>query len=743
MPQRSRAQRLNGLFPLSYTGVVPVSPVNFVMDDRAPTVNDSKNFYIGDLWLDTSSLPDVAPKVDNLWMLVSLSRNDATWVNFGAGNLESLSGNTGTNPVFPDVNDNINVIGDGITINVSGDGANTLTVSAIAGTPSINTLTGDNSVPVPPLAGNINILGTAGNITVLGNAGTHTLTIDTGGDVASSFITNPATGTAIPVAGALTFAGAGGIAVAASGHTVTISNSGTPAPMVGFGAYKSVDTPNATGDGTFFQVICDGVIYDLDSNYNGATGTFTAPTDGTYHFDTYIAAHNITTQNLGSIFLVTTARSFETDLQSPVNDKQADNILHYQMSVDTLMSAGDTASLQISLSGAAKTVGITGAIPPGSPIATYFNGHRLDPAASFITGAETFITDAGTATPNILGQVTVKAGLASLNSGSSVEFTGSSNNIQLNVTDASNNTIIGKSSGNLTLTSTNCTVLGTGCGSGLTTGATNIFIGVDCGSAITTGGNNLIIGDASVATNLTGTATSDGFIGIGSGNGIFIHNFSGNGGGNVFVGYDSGSFDAGQSGSNLDNTAIGQHTLRLITTGTSNSCVGYQAGSALTTGSTNTLIGRDAGIAYTGAESNNICIGIQGIAGESNKTKIGGIRGATTTNNDAVAVLIDSAGQLGTVSSSMRYKSNIEPMGSVSDRLMNLEPVTFSWKEDQNYHQQLGLIAEEVEQVFPELVVHDKEGLPETVKYHELPVLLLNELKKLSARVAELEKLLT
>lgn len=87
MGQRTRAQRLNGLFPLSYTGVVPVSPINFVIDDRPPTVEDSKNFYIGDLWLNSTPTP---PGPGDVWMLTSLDGNTATWVNFG-GSIGSLT----------------------------------------------------------------------------------------------------------------------------------------------------------------------------------------------------------------------------------------------------------------------------------------------------------------------------------------------------------------------------------------------------------------------------------------------------------------------------------------------------------------------------------------------------------------------------------------------------------------------------------------------------------------------------
>src|SRR5882672_7259475 len=103
MAQRTRSQRLNGLFPLSYVGVIPVSPINFVIDDRAPTQNDFKNFYIGDLWLNNAN--NVPPQAEDLYILVSIAANVATWINFGgSSDLLSLTGNSG-GPVFGDVND--------------------------------------------------------------------------------------------------------------------------------------------------------------------------------------------------------------------------------------------------------------------------------------------------------------------------------------------------------------------------------------------------------------------------------------------------------------------------------------------------------------------------------------------------------------------------------------------------------------------------------------------------------------
>ena len=95
---------------------------------------------------------------------------------------------------------------------------------------------------------------------------------------------------------------------------------------------------------------------------------------------------------------------------------------------------------------------------------------------------------------------------------------------------------------------------------------------------------------------------------------------------------------------------------------------------------------------------------------------------------DAVDVLIDSTGQLGTFVSSRRYKEDIQSMGAMSDMLAKLRPVTFRYRKscaDGSKPIAYGLIAEEVAEVFPYLAVFNAEGQPETVKYHLLPTFLL------------------
>jgi hypothetical protein len=93
-------------------------------------------------------------------------------------------------------------------------------------------------------------------------------------------------------------------------------------------------------------------------------------------------------------------------------------------------------------------------------------------------------------------------------------------------------------------------------------------------------------------------------------------------------------------------------------------------------------------------------------------------------------VVIDGAGQLGTISSSQRFKHDIKPMDKASEALLALEPVTFHYKSDSANIAQFGLIAEEVEKVNPELVVRDERGEIYTVRYDAVNAMLLNEFLK-------------
>jgi multidrug efflux pump subunit AcrA (membrane-fusion protein) len=93
-------------------------------------------------------------------------------------------------------------------------------------------------------------------------------------------------------------------------------------------------------------------------------------------------------------------------------------------------------------------------------------------------------------------------------------------------------------------------------------------------------------------------------------------------------------------------------------------------------------------------------------------------------------VFINASGQLGTLTSSKRFKKDIQAIDSLSDKLLQLRPVAFRYKQAVEDGVQYGLIAEEVAEVFPELVQYDAEGKPFTVYYHLLTPLMVNELQK-------------
>jgi hypothetical protein len=146
------------------------------------------------------------------------------------------------------------------------------------------------------------------------------------------------------------------------------------------------------------------------------------------------------------------------------------------------------------------------------------------------------------------------------------------------------------------------------------------------------------------------------------------------------------------------------------TTSGSNSALGHAMLASLTTGNNNVSIGNSTGSSYTTSESNNTTIGttVSGTIRESNKIRIGsmqdaafiaGICGTITVNADATPVLFNSAGQLRTVSSFIKFKENVADITEWEvNNLEFLRPVSFNYKGQTK--KSLGLIAEEVEHCY-------------------------------------------
>lgn len=271
-----------------------------------------------------------------------------------------------------------------------------------------------------------------------------------------------------------------------------------------------------------------------------------------------------------------------------------------------------------------------------------------------------------------------------------------------------------------------------------TTGSFNTAVGA--GSLfLNTGASNTATGVGALLSNTADENTANGTLSLFS-NTTGVQNTA--------VGFAalSSNTTAGANSSGA-NTGIGAFALGQNVTGGANTAVGYAA-LYNSTGGGNIALGDLAGVDVT-TGTGNIIIGNRGFAGDTDTIRIGrqtqtkcfiaGIRDVTTGVGDAISVVIDSASQLGTVSSSKRFKKEIKPMNDASEAILGLKPVSFQYKNDQAKRPQFGLIAEQVAEVNPDLVVRDSEGEIYTVRYEAVNAMLLNEFLKEHKKVEELE----
>jgi Chaperone of endosialidase len=243
----------------------------------------------------------------------------------------------------------------------------------------------------------------------------------------------------------------------------------------------------------------------------------------------------------------------------------------------------------------------------------------------------------------------------------------------------------------------------------------------------TIGFENTAVGSAALLNN------TEGNLNTATGAGALVNNIDGNS--NTATGAQA--LESNNTGGS--NTAIGRSSLMNNTTGNTNTAIGLNALQSNTIGSGNVALGAGAG-AFLTTGDDNIDIGNFGVADESGTIRIGNefqtrtfiaaIRGVTTGVADAVNVVIDSNGQLGTMSSSRRFKHAIQPMDKASESILALKPVIFHYNSDAKGIPQFGLIAEEVAAVNPSLVVRDKNGEVYTVRYDAVNAMLLNEFLK-------------
>jgi len=187
-----------------------------------------------------------------------------------------------------------------------------------------------------------------------------------------------------------------------------------------------------------------------------------------------------------------------------------------------------------------------------------------------------------------------------------------------------------------------------------------------------------------------------------------------------------------------NNTANGAYALEMMGAGSGNIAMGFFAGCALLSGDNNIIIGNSG----VDSESNTIRIGTV-VAGMNcfvlqqaahTATYIAGISGTAVVGD---TVVVDENGQLGTATSSQRFKKAIRPMDKTSEAILALKPVSFQYKSDSKGTLRFGLIAEDVAKVNPELVVRDRDGEIYSVRYDAVNAMLLNEFLKENRIVQE------
>ena len=126
-----------------------------------------------------------------------------------------------------------------------------------------------------------------------------------------------------------------------------------------FSAYLNASTSNnVTGDGTAYAVVCATEDFDVGSNF--ATGVFTAPLTGKYLFtwQCYINNHG-SGHNLAYLSLVTSdGRTFVGPVQNPYSAVASDGTLGLEMTAIVSLTAAQTVTPKVTVSGGTKTVGI-------------------------------------------------------------------------------------------------------------------------------------------------------------------------------------------------------------------------------------------------------------------------------------------------------------------------------------------------------------------------------------------------
>ncbi|AZZ36026.1 hypothetical protein CIK05_04210 [Bdellovibrio sp. qaytius] len=299
------------------------------------------------------------------------------------------------------------------------------------------------------------------------------------------------------------------------------------------------------------------------------------------------------------------------------------------------------------------------------------------------------------------------------------------------------NSFFGYSAGNSISSGDRNTFIGFRAGSSNTSAVDNTFVGYRAGASDVGGHNNTALGGYAMEQFTPGTAFNM----------------------NTAVGYGALRGTGGGSSTGEQNTVVGGKAGYSMTSGNNNVLIGYQAGDNLFGGSNNIVIGTDLD-AISSSASNTLVIGNliygNGLTSSGSVTSTGFI-GIGTSNP---AYRLDVSGTVNIVSgaalrfggtqictssgcnavSDVRLKKNIQPLDFSLEKILALNGKQYDWKDQAKYgsQHQVGFIAQDLEKVFPEVVVTDKESGLKTVSYQHLIAPLVEAFKTLYVQVKQI-----
>ncbi len=226
---------------------------------------------------------------------------------------------------------------------------------------------------------------------------------------------------------------------------------------------------------------------------------------------------------------------------------------------------------------------------------------------------------------------------------------------------------------------------------------------------------------------------------------------------NTFLGNGVGNFNI----TGIQNTFIGNESGTSNTTGHSNTFIGNGVGNSNITGVQNTFIGEGAGYHTTG--SGNVFLGFRAGYNEhgSNKLYIANSEAGnpliygnfsedkvgigTTSPNYTLDVRGDIGNNTTLYHSDIRWKKNVSSVTDALDKVTGLRGVNFEWREVEfpemafSEGAKLGFIAQEVEEILPEVVHTGSDGY-KSVQYANIVPLLVEAIKELKEEVEALKQ---